>query len=224
MACRQAAVSPAALPCRATPGEWAIPGTHASEHTPTSLALEVRWLHWNAGWRSTSCPAPQAALHAVSILAQLNASAAASILGRKLCCSPKSLVSTVLTDTRQFWRGWLQVLELLAACTVADSQSATQVVREKVFTRLREEVPYEVQLAPVSFELRRDGSYLIEQDVLVPTKNVRMHPPSPLPCLLLHEATWWDASHLQGGLAEASLSSRTCLLPPRDVRMPAVVL
>ena len=63
----------------------------------------------------------------------------------------------------------------------ADSHSASQVVREKVFARLREEVPYEVQLAPVGFELRRDGSYLIEQDVLVPTKNVRLLFPAPLP-------------------------------------------
>ena len=48
-----------------------------------------------------------------------------------------------------------------------------QVVREKLFQRLREEVPYGVQLEPAAFNVLRDGNYHIEQNVIVSTKHVR---------------------------------------------------
>ena len=51
---------------------------------------------------------------------------------------------------------------------------ALQVVREKLFQRLREEVPYGVQLEPEAFNVLRDGNYHIEQTVVVPTKHVRL--------------------------------------------------
>ena len=48
-----------------------------------------------------------------------------------------------------------------------------KVVREKIFTRLRQEVPYNLMLEPGEFTVRQNGSYLIRQDVLVPTHHVR---------------------------------------------------
>lgn len=83
-----------------------------------------------------------------------------------------------------------------------------QVTREKIFGRLRQEVPYEVNLVPMAFEVRRDGSYLIEQQVVVPSKHVRAlrhvcccgqsHLLQPSACSKTATARLQDSSSLHG--------------------------
>ena len=50
---------------------------------------------------------------------------------------------------------------------------ATQVVREKLYRNLHQEVPYNTQVMPVSFKELADGSWRFEQNIVVPTNHVR---------------------------------------------------
>ena len=50
-----------------------------------------------------------------------------------------------------------------------------QVVREKVFLRLRQELPYELEVITVEHRTLPDGSLLLKQQILVPTEIVRFH-------------------------------------------------
>ena len=55
------------------------------------------------------------------------------------------------------------------------------MVREKLFQRLKQEVPYSVQLVPALFNVLRDGNYHIEQNVIVPKQVLPSFPPACLP-------------------------------------------
>lgn len=48
-----------------------------------------------------------------------------------------------------------------------------QVVREKLYRNLHQEVPYNVRVTPVSFKTLTDGSWRFEQNIVVPTNHVR---------------------------------------------------
>ena len=48
-----------------------------------------------------------------------------------------------------------------------------QVVREKLYRNLHQEVPYNTQVMPVSFKELADGSWRFEQNIVVPTNHVR---------------------------------------------------
>ena len=51
-------------------------------------------------------------------------------------------------------------------------ENALQVVREKVFRRLRQELPYEIDVVPKSYEVLKDGSLLFRHNIIVPTESV----------------------------------------------------
>ncbi len=50
-----------------------------------------------------------------------------------------------------------------------------QVVREKLYRNLHQEVPYNARVMPVSFKTLTDGSWRFEQNIVVPTNHVS-HP------------------------------------------------
>ncbi len=47
-----------------------------------------------------------------------------------------------------------------------------QVVREKLYRNLHQEVPYNARVMPVSFKTLTDGSWRFEQNIVVPTNHV----------------------------------------------------
>ena len=47
-----------------------------------------------------------------------------------------------------------------------------QVVREKIYKNLHQEIPYNAQVVPVSFKELADGSWRFEQNIVVPTVHV----------------------------------------------------
>lgn len=49
-----------------------------------------------------------------------------------------------------------------------------QVVREKLYRNLHQEVPYNVRVMPVSFKTLTDGSWRFEQNIVVPTNHVSL--------------------------------------------------
>eukprot|EP00891_Asterochloris_glomerata_P003404 jgi/Astpho2/3404/e_gw1.00054.126.1_t len=53
------------------------------------------------------------------------------------------------------------------------TQLAREVVREKIFRYTQQEVPYETRVQPISFKQLRSGDWRIEQDVLVPSEEVK---------------------------------------------------
>ncbi len=53
------------------------------------------------------------------------------------------------------------------------SEHVAQVVRERVFLRLRQELPYELEVKTVEHRTLPDGSLLLKQQILVPTEIVR---------------------------------------------------
>lgn len=52
-----------------------------------------------------------------------------------------------------------------------------QVVREKFFRRVRDEMPYELKFGDSQVDLLRDGSIRIELPVVVSNMRVRLQPP-----------------------------------------------
>ena len=47
-----------------------------------------------------------------------------------------------------------------------------QVVREKLYRNLHQEVPYNTRVMPVSFKELADGSWRFEQNIVVATNHV----------------------------------------------------
>lgn len=47
-----------------------------------------------------------------------------------------------------------------------------QVVREKLYRNLHQEVPYNVRVMPLSFKELADGSWRFEQNIVVATNHV----------------------------------------------------
>lgn len=52
-------------------------------------------------------------------------------------------------------------------------QIVREVVREKLYRNLHQEVPYNTQVMPVSFKELADGSWRFEQNIVVPTNHVK---------------------------------------------------
>ena len=48
-----------------------------------------------------------------------------------------------------------------------------QIIREKLYRNLHQEVPYNVKIQPKSFKELQDGSWRFEQHIYVPTEHVR---------------------------------------------------
>lgn len=60
-----------------------------------------------------------------------------------------------------------------AATDRSDEELALEVVRENLFRRYNQEVPYETEVVPVSFKMLRDGSLRIEHHILVTAERVK---------------------------------------------------
>jgi len=45
-------------------------------------------------------------------------------------------------------------------------------VREKIFRRLRQELPYEIEVVPKAYEALKDGSLLFRHSIQVPSETV----------------------------------------------------
>lgn len=52
-------------------------------------------------------------------------------------------------------------------------QIVREVVREKLYRNLHQEVPYNARVMPVSFKTLTDGSWRFEQNIVVPTNHVK---------------------------------------------------
>ncbi|DBA83023.1 TPA: hypothetical protein ACH3X1_006799 [Trebouxia sp. C0004] len=52
-------------------------------------------------------------------------------------------------------------------------QIVREVVREKLYRNLHQEVPYNARIMPVSFKTLLDGSWRFEQNIVVPTNHVK---------------------------------------------------
>lgn len=63
-------------------------------------------------------------------------------------------------------------------------ENPRQVVREKIFRRLRSELPYRLSVDVLESRQFPDGSLLVKQEILVPTETVSRLT-SPL-CAVVH--------------------------------------
>ena len=64
-----------------------------------------------------------------------------------------------------------------------------QVVREKLYRNLHQEVPYNARVMPVSFKTLTDGSWRFEQNIVVPTNHVS----PPMQFVVIMRSIWFNA-------------------------------
>ena len=92
-----------------------------------------------------------------------------------------------------------------------------QVVREKLYRNLHQEVPYNARVMPVSFKTLTDGSWRFEQNIVVPTNHVS-HPHVDYchifeaACGLTHACYY--AKHVPGFCTLACILMLQCIVVP----------